>query len=96
MLSVFGCNFPFVFAKKLASFFLPVVESARAPWERLCLLGIAPRVLPFNDRVLNILRKASSGRSFVFKGGSLGVGDMDAVPADFQTAVEKGVSVRLD
>ena len=26
----------------------PMVESACAPWERLCLLGIAPRVLSFN------------------------------------------------
>ena len=37
--------------KKLASFFPLVVESTRAPWERLCPPGkvIAPRVLSFND-----------------------------------------------
>ena len=66
MLSVFGCNFPFVFAKKLASFFLPVVESARAPWERLCLLGIAPRVLPFNDNSFKYFAEGLQREVFCF------------------------------
>ena len=55
--------------KKLVAFFPLVVESIRAPWERLCPPGkvIAPRVLPLMMMVFTHFGEGlPAGKSFCF------------------------------